>query len=425
MKRSSIWPAFRPLQSDLKTHKAIRGSGVWVELEDGNTIIDAVSSWWVNLHGHAHPLMVKAIAEQAARLEHIIFAGFTHEPAETLAENLLSANEGRFEKVFYSDDGSTAVEVALKMAIQYWTNIGQARKRFLAFEGAYHGDTFGAMSVGARSLFSKAYERHLFGVDFLPYPETWLDDEQLEAKEAASLKQLEAELAKNDVAALIVEPLIQGAGGMRMARPAFFRELVKRCRNAGTLVIFDEVMTGFGRTGTLFAWQKIGIEPDLLCLSKGITGGFLPLSATLVRGNVVHAFDSPDAEKAFWHAHSYTGNPLACAAGVASLHLLAEKQFERVEEMHRKRREELDKKPWVKQLRQCGTVLAFELDNGRQSGYLNPIGNQLKDAFIENGALIRPLGNTIYLMTPYTISEQEMDRLYQVMIATIEAVISD
>ncbi|HYD63933.1 adenosylmethionine--8-amino-7-oxononanoate transaminase, partial [Azospirillum sp.] len=323
--RRHLWHPFTQAATAPEPIPVVRAEGVSLFTADGREILDLISSWWVNLHGHAHPAIVEAIARQAATLEQVIFADFTHAPAATLAARLAGILPEGLTRVFFSDDGSTAVEVAMKMARQFWRNRGDGRRRrYLAFDGAYHGDTFGAMSVGKSSGFYEPFHDLLFEVSHLDYPATWDGDAEVEAKEAAALAKLDAWLADHgdDVAAFIAEPLVQGAAGMRMVRPAFLRAVVERVRAAGALVIFDEVMTGFGRTGALFASLRAGIAPDLICLSKGLTGGFLPLSATVTTEAIYEGFLDGSFDRAFAHGHSFTANPLGCAAALASMDLL-------------------------------------------------------------------------------------------------------
>ena len=282
---------------------------------DGRTILDAISSWWVNTHGHGHPHIIQAIQNQAAKLEQVIFAGFTHEPAETLARKLLAAAPDGLDHVFFSDSGSTAVEVAIKMAVGYWHNRGKPRHRIIAMEHAYHGDMFGAMAVGHRGVFNAAYDPMLFDVAYVPFPARGSEHRTVEALQAL----LRAD--SNAFAAMIVEPLVLGAGGMKMYRPELLAEIAACCRQHGILLIADEVMTGFGRTGTMFACEQAGIAPDLMCLSKGLTGGFLPMGVTLATGEIFDSFYSTERAKTFFHSSSYTGNAIACAAAVANLEI--------------------------------------------------------------------------------------------------------
>ncbi len=394
--------------------RVVRGRGVWLELEDGRMIVDAISSWWVNLHGHSRPEIAEAIYQQANELEHVIFAGYSHAPAQKLADILVEALPGDLSKVFFSDNGSTAVEVAIKMAVQSSFNDGRPRTRIVAFEGAYHGDTFGAMAAGERSVFSAPFDGLLFEVDRLPYPHTWVGDHECEVKEAMALELMRAYFRQyaDQVALVLVEPLVQGAGGMNMVRPSFLKGVAALCKEYGVLLGFDEVMTGFGRTGELFACIKAGVEPDIVCLSKGITGGFMPLAVTVTTQSVYDAFYSKDARKAFYHGHSYTANPLGCAAALASWEILNNEQMFRDFELRYK--------PFIKQLtssnlvehiRACGTIIAFDIKSSH-GGYFDDIGPKLKLHFAKGRALLRPLGNTIYVMPPYVISDEELSIVF-------------
>lgn len=391
--------------------------GVLVDHE-GREWLDLISSWWVNLHGHAHPALAAALAEQAARLEHVIFAGFTHEPAVRLAARLAALAPDPLSRVFYSDNGSTAIEVALKAALQLFSNRGEHhRARLLAFEGGYHGDTVGAMSAGASSGFFDAWKRLLFPVDVLPVPTTWDGDPAVEEKEAAALAALDRYLEAHgaETAAALIEPLVQGAGGMRMHRPQFLRGLAERLKAAGVLLIFDEVMTGFGRTGSLFACHKAGVAPDFLCLSKGLTGGFLPLSVTITSEAVYQGFLDETVEKAFLHGHSYTANPLGCAVALASLDLtLSEACTTRraeIEALHRAELAALADHPLVTEPRICGTIAALTLKApAGDRGYASSLGPRLRESFAADRLLIRPLGNVVYLLPPYCLSDEEVRR---------------
>jgi len=412
----NVWFPFTTIEGMPTPLKVVGGKGSRIFLEDGRSLIDCISSWWVNLHGHANPRIADAIHSQALQLEHVIFAGFTHEPAERLAAALSKALPGTLERAFYSDDGSTAVEVALKIAYQYWANLGERRPTFLAFDGAYHGDTFGAMSVGAESAFTGVFGELLFSVERLPFPETWIGDEGAEEREGAVLARLRDRLADESlppVAGVIAEPLIQGAGGMRMCREDFLRGLRQATEEAGTLLILDEVMTGFGRTGARFACERAGIEPDLVCLSKGITGGFLPLAVTVAARHVYEAFVSSDAMKTFWHGHSYTANPLGCAAALASLELLDESEpvFTGMEAHHRAFLDRLDPE-LTERPRVTGTIAAFDLKTGGGGGYFDDVGHAVKRRTLDKGLLLRPLGNTVYFMPPYSLTDEERAEMY-------------
>jgi len=416
--RRHVWHPFTQAQTALTPLPVARAKGATLTLTDGREVIDMISSWWVTLHGHAEPSIARAVAAQAEILEQVIFADFTHEPAVRLAARLAGLLPEGLERVFFSDNGSTAVEVALKVAYQYWRNTGEAgRTRFLAFEGGYHGDTFGAMAAGQGSGFYEPFHELLFPVTLLPYPATWIGDELVDVKEAASLAALDRWLERHgaETAALILEPLVQGAGGMRMCRPSFLQDVARRLKDAGVLLILDEVMTGFGRTGTLFACQRAGVTPDLICLSKGLTGGFLPLSATVCRESIYEAFLGGGFDRAFAHGHSFTANPLGCAAALASLDLL-----ERPESAPRRAGIEARHRDWLGRLdgdarlvrgRALGTIVAVELDT-EDTGYTAAVGARLKRFFLDSGFLIRPLGPVIYLMPPLCIGDDELELAY-------------
>ena len=412
-----IWHPFTQAQTAPDVVPIVRGEGAKLFDSEGREYLDLISSWWVNTHGHAHPKIAKAISDQAGTLEHVIFAGFTHEPAVTLATRLAAMLPGDLSRVFYSDNGSTAVEVALKIAYQYFRNKGKPRKKFLAFEGAYHGDPVGAMSVGQSSGFFEAWQDLLFDVATIPFPATWLGDDDVEQKEQESLKVLThiLETQGSDTCAMILEPLVQGAGGMRMCRPEFLRALVEALRAAGVLVIFDEVMTGFGRTGELFACIKASVTPDLICLSKGLTGGFLPLSATVCSGELYTAFLDDSFDKAFAHGHSFAANPLGCAAAIAAQDLLTapetQTRIAAISAVHQERLSRLAAFEPLEHARQTGTIAAIDV-KAVDSGYSANVGPKLKTYFLEQGLLIRPLGNVMYVLPPYCIGDDDLHRAY-------------
>ncbi len=404
----------------------VSGRGAKLTAADGREFLDLISSWWVNIHGHAHPAIAAAIADQARRLEQVVFAGFTHAPAVRLAERLAGLLPRELNRVFYSDDGSTAVEVALKIAWQYWRNLGEkGRTRFLAFCGGYHGDTLGAMSAGASFGFYAPFSDLLLPMEFLTYPGTWDGDNTVEERERESLAALDALLdsRSGELAAAIIEPLVQGAGGMRMCRPEFLRALAKRLREAGVLLIFDEVMTGFGRTGAMFACGKAGVAPDLICLSKGLTGGFLPLAATVCREEIFEAFLDDGFAKAFAHGHSYSANPLGCAAALASLDLFESEgtlsRVAAVEAVHRERLLDLGELPLALRTRVTGSIAAFDLETD-DKGYGSAAGERLKMRLMDRGLLLRPLGDVVYLMPPYCIGLDELERAYDVIRQVLE-----
>ena len=398
--------------------------------EGGKEYLDMISSWWVNIHGHCHPKITEAITEQVQKLAHVMFAGFTHEPALKLSSKLCELLPGnKLSKVFFSDSGSFAVETALKIALQYWHNKGQKnRTRFISFQNGYHGDSFGAMSVGKTCGFNYApFESHLFTVDFVPYASTWIGDEDIENKEKIALEALKLQIIENgkNTAALIIEPLIQAAGGFHFCRPEFIQAVVKLCNENQILVIFDEVMTGFGRTGKMFACEKAGAIPDIICLAKGMSGGFLPIAATITSQEVYDAFVSNDINNALLHGSTYAANPLGCASANASLSLFEEEntlaKIEKISQIHLEKLTELAKKlPIVTRPRVMGDVAAFNLSN-KNAGYNAKIGQLLKPKFLEHGLLIRPFGNVIHIMPPYCITEEQLNYTYD----KIEEILND
>ncbi len=384
---------------------------------EGREILDLVASWWTCTHGHAHPAINAALTEQAGKFEHIMFAGFTHQPAIDLAASLASLLPGDLNRVFFSDDGSTAVEVALKIAYQYWANRGETRRRtFISFDGGYHGDTLGAMSLGRGSGFFNLFRGMMCQVAVLPFPYTFEGDRAAEDRETGALTAFQDRLwnGSQDVAALIIEPLLQGAGGMRMCRPQFLRRIVDMAHEAGILVIFDEVATGFGRTGTMFAMEQAGVVPDLVCLSKGLTAGYMPMSVTVASDKVFEAFLGENFERALPHGHSFTANPLACAVALRSLALFEEEgtlaRIGRIEARHREMLEALRERDDVVRPRLLGSILAFDLKG--EAGYQSARSQALRGWFLAHGLNIRPLGATVYLMPPYCITAAELTRAY-------------
>jgi adenosylmethionine-8-amino-7-oxononanoate aminotransferase len=420
--RTHLWHPYTQMQSAPPPLPIVRAEGVYLHTEDGRRILDGISSWWVNIHGHSHPALNQALADQARELEHVMFAGCTHRPAVELAERLVSLLPPELNRVFYSDNGSTAVEVSLKMAWQYWRNQGQPRRRvFLTLHHAYHGDTVGAMSVSAESVFTGVFSPLLFPVARAHAPYCYRCPLRLERTSCAidCLGDL-AELLRthgDTVAAVIVEPMLQGAGGM-IVWPAEYLAGVRRlCDEHDTLLIADEVLTGFGRTGRMFACEHAGVAPDIICLSKALTAGYLPLGATVATDAIYDAFLSDDRAKTFFHGHSFTANPLACAVAVASLDIFArEDVLGRVGRIERQLHDglaALRDLPCVGDVRVLGGVGAIELVSDKQTrsagGYLDGIGPRLAASFLERGLLLRPLGNVLYVMPPYVIAEAELD----------------
>jgi adenosylmethionine-8-amino-7-oxononanoate aminotransferase len=401
---SPVWHPFTQHGLEEPIPLVARAAGAALFLADGRRVIDAISSWWVTTHGHANPRIAAAIAAQATQLDQLIFAGWTHEPAETLARELIALMPAPLSHVFFSDSGSTSVEVALKMALGFWHNRGEPRHRILVMQHSYHGDTIGAMSVGARGVFNHAYEKLLFDVGTVPFPTSGC--------EQATLDALDAACKAEKVAAFIVEPLVLGAGGMLIYQPHVLREMREICARHDVLFIADEVMTGWGRTGTLLACDQAGIAPDLLCLAKGLTGGALPLAVTLTSPAIFEAHWSTDPARQFFHSSSYTANPIACAAAKANLAIWREEPvLERIATLGDRQAAllgDLAVLPGIANPRRCGTIAAFEVLDEKGAGYLSEIGPRLRRCLRDGPILIRPLGNTVYVMPPYCIEEADL-----------------
>ena len=404
---SPIWHPFTQHALQREMVKVVRADGAYLFTEDGRRIIDAISSWWVVTHGHCHPDIVRAIQQQAGQLNQIIFAGHTHEPAEAVAAELLKFAPKGLDYVFFSDSGSTSVEVALKMALGYWHNTGKPRRRIVVMQHSYHGDTIGAMSVGARGVFNAAYGPLLFDVATVPFPSSGHEQETLDALEAA--------VRNEKPAAFIVEPLILGAGGMLMYPAWVLKEMKRICEAAGVWFIADEVMTGWGRTGTVFACEQADVVPDIACYSKGLTGGSLPLAVTLCRSEIFEAHFSHDRSRTFFHSSSYTANPVACAAAKANLDLWqndsVRARVAAVVAMQERALVPFRADNRFRSVRRTGTITALELEV-RDSGYLAGIGPKLLAFFGTRDLLLRPLGNTIYVMPPYCITQGDLDEIY-------------
>ena len=391
-----------------RRHSISRAEGAWLETADGRRIFDAISSWWVVTHGHRHPHIVQAIKDQADRLDQVIFAGFTHEPAEKLARHLIAITPPELEYVFFSDSGSTSVEVALKMALGFWRHCGENRSRILALEGAYHGDTIGGMSVGERGVFNAPYDPLLFDVERIPFPAA--------GREQATLDVITTACRNAGIAALIVEPLVLGAGGMLIYPPWVLAEMKRICETHGVLFIADEVMTGWGRTGTLFACEQADCHARYRLLFKGLTGGSLPLAVTLCRADIFDAHYSTDRSRTFFHSSSYTANPIACAAALANLEIWQREPVRQriadIARFHTKGLERFREDRRFINVRQIGTIAALDIA-AADAGYLANIGPRLYQGFLARGLLIRPLGNTIYLMPPYCSTASELERVYE------------
>lgn len=404
---SPVWHPFTQHAVHGEIPLIVRSEGAWLETVDGHRLFDAISSWWVVTHGHRYPPIMEAIKAQTDKLDQIIFAGLTHPPAEELARLLVAMTPPELAHVFFSDSGSTSVEVALKMALGFWRHSGEDRRRILAMEGAYHGDTVAGMSVGERGVFNAPYEPLLFDVGRIPFPRPGREQKTFDAIDNAC--------REGGVAALIVEPLILGAGGMLIYPPDVLAEMARICKSHGALLIADEVMTGWGRTGTLFACEQAGVAPDIACYSKGLTGGAVPLAVTLCRTEIFDAHYSQDRRKTFFHSSSYTANPIACAAAVANVKVwMSEPVRERIAalcDVHAQALDRFRDDSRFANVRQIGTITALDLVVGDE-GYLASVGPRLYDRFLARGLLLRPLGNTIYLMPPYCSTAAEIEAAY-------------
>ena len=404
--RKHIWHPFDQMKG-ADIIPIVKGEGAVLYAEDGTRYVDGVSSWWVNTHGHCNPYIAKTVAEQAMQLEHVAFAGLTHPQAVNLSERLLKLLPSKIEKCFFSDNGSTATEIALKMAIQYWYNQGTPKTKFIALEGSYHGDTFGSMSLSARGSFNEPFESFLIDVEFLPLP---TKENRVEV-----LQRMDAILESSDVAGFIFEPIVQGARGMVMHDPNVLSECIQKCLDKDVITIADEVMTGFGRTGKMFAIDHIDAKPDIVCMSKGITGGFMPLSITAISDRIYQAFYSDDRKKSFLHGHSYTGNALACSAANANLDLFeTEEVKDQISSLCEKQAAYVSKMKGHKALKEArcfGTIAALEIDAGA-SGYFNNSGKEAYNHLLTKGIILRPLGNVIVILPPFCIQEEDLNLIY-------------
>lgn len=404
-----VWHPFTQMQTAITPLAVVKAKDATLYTEDGQTYLDCNSSWWVNTHGHGNAYLKKALIDQFDQIDHVIFAGATHPKAVELSRRVLEILPDNLSRVFFSDDGSTAIEVALKMAFQYWFNLDQPKRRILALEGAYHGDTFGAMSIGQRGYFNKPFEHLFFDVDFLPFP--------LEVKEAELLQMAENYFNSGEFAALIVEPLVQGSAGMYMYRPEFLEALFALAKRNNVLIICDEIMTGWGRTGKMFAMDYIQTAPDIVCLSKGLTGGVMSLGLTVATEKIYEAFLAPEKTKALLHGHSYTANPLACAVACANLDLIAEPLFfeniERINRQHALFAGRMKVHSKVMEVRHLGTIIAVEIQPEQEvSSYFSDIRDRAYTYFLSQGLLIRPLGNIVFLNPPYCMTNEELEKAY-------------
>lgn len=415
--RLYIWHPFSRTRGMRDFIPIVRGKGAYLYAEDGKAYLDGTSSWWVNLHGHSHPYIVEHVKAQAEELEHVGFGDFTHPIAINLARRLLSILPGQMSKVFYSDNGSTAVETAFKMALQYWYNQNPHTKRLkiVCFKHSFHGETFGAMSASSRTLFSRPFQHHLFQVEAIDPPHV--------GQEEHSLAQLQSLLSHENVACFIFEPLILGVGGMITYSPTGLNALLKICHEHGVITIADEVMTGFGRTGSLFACEQLKEQPHILCLSKGLTGGFLPLGATICQEFIFNAFLTDQLSHSLLHGHSYTGNPLACRSALASLDLLesadCHMQRQQIANCHQEFCLKWKGHSRLKRFESLGTILILEYQV-QEASYFSSFRDQLYYYFLDRGILLRPFGNVLYVLPPYCISVAELQLIYTLIEQSLE-----
>lgn len=410
-----VWHPFTQVKTEAPPLQVVKAEGSLLFTADGRSYIDCNSSWWVNIHGHGNAHIGKAISEQFQRIDQVIFAGVTHQPAVELATRLTRLLHPSLQKVFFSDNGSTAVEVALKMAMQYFHNRGENRTKIMALNGAYHGDTFGAMSVGERDMFNRPFEPFFFEVNYLPFPEA--------DKEAEILEKAAHAFATGAYLCLILEPLIQGSAGMRIYSVDFLEKLTRLAQENEVLVIYDEVMTAFGRTGKLFAYEHTEVVPDMICLSKGLTGGVLPMGLTVTTNAIFEAFLDDSRVKAFLHGHSFTGNPLACAAANASLDLFQNSEtwqsIERISTFYQSNYKRISTLNRVQEIRHLGTIFAVEL-KAEDGGYFAGVRDEIYHYFLENGCLMRPLGNVLYFNPPYSTTDSQLETMFRTLIAFLE-----
>ena len=403
-----IWHPYSQMK-DISVIGIVSGEGANLFDEEGNKYIDAISSWWVNTHGHSNKYIAEKVSEQLKTLGHVIFAGFTHPKAVELAERLLQHLPANQEKIFYSDNGSTAVEVAIKMSIQFWSNQNIEKKKIIAFRNAYHGDTFGAMSISGRGVFTDPFKPFLFDVEFIDSP--------VKGSEEISFEQMKSSIKSGNVASFIFEPLVQGAAGMIMYEPEILEKLISYCKENNVITIADEVMTGFYRTGKFFAMDYINEKPDIFCLSKGLTGGTMAFGVTSCNKKIFDAFLSDDKTKTLYHGHSYTANPIACATALASLDLYEQSEcyenVKRIEKKHSGFLNKIKNNPLIKDIRQRGTIIAIELKVDEGTSYLNSLRDKIYSFFIEKKIIMRPLGNIFYILPPYCISDNDLDYIYK------------
>ena len=413
-----LWHPYTQHKTSKPPIAIVKGEGALLWDDSNKEYIDAIASWWVNPFGHSNRFIADAIYKQLTTLEHVLFGGFTHEPAVVLSEKLIEILPKNQKKIFFSDNGSTAVEVAIKVALQYFFNKGEKKTTIIAFENAFHGDTFAAMAASGISFYTQAFEGMFIDIVRIPVP--------IKGQEEASFQALAKAIKNNNCAGFIFEPLVQGAAGMVMYEPEALDKLIKICQENGVLTIADEVMTGFGKTGKTFACDYLQTQPDMMCLSKALTGGTIPMAITTFTQELFDAFYSDDINKALFHGHTFTANPTGCAAALASLELLQTDEMQtniaRVNQSHLEFQKHIEKHPKVTTTRVLGVIFALEIKTENQASYYGTLRNKLYDFFIENGIVLRPVGNIVYILPPYIITDSQLQKIYEVVESALEMV---
>ena len=413
-----LWHPYTQHKTSKPPIAIVKGEGALLWDDSNKEYVDAIASWWVNPFGHSNRFIADAIYKQLTTLEHVLFGGFTHEPAIVLSEKLIEILPKNQKKIFFSDNGSTAVEVAIKVALQYFFNKGEKKTTIIAFENAFHGDTFAAMAASGISFYTQAFEGMFIDIVRIPVP--------IKGQEDASFQALAKAIKNNNCAGFIFEPLVQGAAGMVMYEPETLDKLIKICQENGVLTIADEVMTGFGKTGKTFACDYLQTQPDMICLSKALTGGTIPMAITTFTQDLFDAFYSDDINKALFHGHTFTANPTGCAAALASLELLQTDEMQtniaRVNQSHLEFQKHIEKHPKVTTTRVLGVIFALEIKTENQASYYGTLRNKLYDFFIENGIVLRPVGNIVYILPPYIITDSQLQKIYEVVESALEIV---
>ncbi|WP_291100385.1 MULTISPECIES: adenosylmethionine--8-amino-7-oxononanoate transaminase [unclassified Flavobacterium] len=411
-----LWHPYTQHKTSKPPIAIVKGEGALLWDENNKEYIDAIASWWVNPYGHSNKFIADAIYKQLTTLEHVLFGGFTHEPAVVLAEKLIEIVPKNQQKIFFSDNGSTAVEVAIKVALQYFFNKGEKKTTIIAFENAFHGDTFAAMAASGISFYTQAFQGMFIDVVRIPVP--------IKGQEQASFDALAAAIKNNNCAGFIFEPLVQGAAGMVMYEPQSLDELIRICQKNNVLTIADEVMTGFGKTGKTFATDYLDENPDMMCLSKALTGGTIPMAITTFTQEIFDAFYDEDINKALFHGHTFTANPTGCAAALASLELLQSSEMQdnltRINKSHLGFQKHIESHPKVTTTRVLGVIFALEIKTESSESYYGTLRNKLYDFFIENGVILRPVGNIVYILPPYIMTDEQLQKVYEVVEKALE-----